>query len=115
MSNGQSPWYRVHFDDERVHRAAQPPDQPAWSDAFAWADVVRVCLEVEDFTGAGGLYLFTRQRPESYAIPMFADGALDLLQELVRRGLFDGQLALDAASAESGLFCWPETTDDHAT
>ncbi len=116
-ANGASPaedpagaddtWYRVRFDDDLVHRAAQPPGGTAWADAFAWADIERVCFEVEDFTGADGLYVFSRQRPESYAIPMFAAGAPDLLQELIRRGLFDAQLAIDAATAEAGLFCWP--------
>jgi hypothetical protein len=107
-------WYQVRFDDHTVYRAAQPPGGEAWHDTFAWDDVMRVCFEVEDFTGADGLYIFTRHRPESYAVPMFAEGAADLLQELIRRGLFDAQLALDAANAESGLFCWPETKDDHA-
>jgi hypothetical protein len=107
-TNGHESWYHVRFDDDSVHRAAQPPGQPGWTDHFAFADVIRVCLEVEEFTGSDGLYVFTRTRPESYAIPMGAEGALDLLQELVRRGLFDGQLAIDAATVESGLFCWPE-------
>ncbi len=107
-NNGSAAWYQVTFDDSGVQRAAQPPGAEAWRDAFAWADVVRVCFEVEDFTGSDGLYVFTRQRPKSYAIPMFADGALDLLQELIRRGLFDAQMALDAAVAEAGLYCWPE-------
>jgi hypothetical protein len=107
VTNGQSAWYQVTFDDEGVHRAAQPPGQPGWSDFFDWADVERVCIEVEEFSDSDGLYVFTRTRPESYAIPMGAEGALDLLQELVRRGLFDGQLAMAAASAENALFCWP--------
>jgi hypothetical protein len=107
-TDGQSAWYQVTFDNEGVQRAAQPPGQAGWSDHFAWAEVERVCVEVEELSDSDGLYVFTCTRPESYAIPMWADGALDLLQELVRRGLFDGQLAIDAASAESGLFCWPE-------
>lgn len=106
-TNHISDWYRVTFDDQGVYRAVQPPGHAAWNDFFAWVDVERVCLEVEDFTGSDGLYIFTRTRPESYAIPTEAAGGLDLLGELVRRGLFDGDLAIQAASAESGLFCWP--------
>ena len=108
QASSEAAWYQVRFDDDLVYRAAQPPGGEAWTDNLAWADIERVCFEVEDFTGADGLYLFTRQRPESYAIPMFAAGAPELLQELIRRGLFDAQLAIDAASAEAGLFCWPE-------
>jgi hypothetical protein len=107
-TNGSEAWYDVRFDDHGVHRSARPPGGEPWTDSFAWADVERVCFEVEEFIGTDGLYVFTRTRPESYAIPMGADGALDLLQELVRRGLFDADLALQAASAESGLFCWPD-------
>lgn len=112
--NGPPPigtWYQVRFDEARVYRAAQPPGAAAWEDQFAWDDIIRVCLEVEEFTGTDGLYIFTRQRPESYAIPMEAEGGPELLGELVRRGLFDGQLAVEAASAEAGLFCWPEATE----
>lgn len=98
-------WYRVSFDERGVKRAASPPGRPAWEDQVAWAELVRVCLEMEGLFGSDSLYLFTRQRPESYTIPLEAVGAPELLGELVRRGLFDGELALRAASAE-GLFCW---------
>jgi hypothetical protein len=104
---GVETWFQVTFDDVGVHRAAQPPGREPWSDTLAWADIIRVCLEVEEFVSTEGLYLFSRQRPESYAIPMQADGGPELLQALIERGLFDAQLAIDAAAAESGLFCWP--------
>jgi hypothetical protein len=100
-------WYQVRFDNEGVYRSAQPPEGEPWNDFLAWADIVRVCLEVEDFVETEGLYLFSRRRPESYAIPMQADGGPELLQALIERGLFDAQLAIDAAAAEAGLFCWP--------
>ena len=98
-------WYQVSFDEHGVRRAAQPPGRPAWEDQAAWTDLVRVCLEMEGLFGSDTLYLFTRQRPESYAIPLEAEGASALLGELVRRGLFDGELALQAAAAPEGLFC----------
>ena len=110
-TNGHESWYQVRFDAENVYRAAQPPGKPGWSDHFAWADIIRVCLEVEEFTLTDGLYIFSRTRPESYAIPMSAEGALDLLNELIRRGLFDAHMAAEAATAEGGLFCWPHGDD----
>lgn len=103
-----SEWYRVRFDDRGLYRSVEPPEGEGWSDSVAWDDIRRICLEVEDFVGTGALYVFTQQRPESYAIPMEAEGAVELLAELVRRGHFDGDLALEAASAELGLFCWPK-------
>jgi hypothetical protein len=104
-------WYRVRFDARGLTRAAAPPGRPAWEDAVAWADIMRVCLEMEGAFGSDSLYLFTRQRPESYAIPLAAAGAQDLLGELIRRGLFDAELAIQAATAE-GLFCWESASTD---
>ena len=101
-------WYQVRFDAAGFYRAAQPPGAEAWNDAVRWADIVRVCLEVEDFLETEALYVFTRERPESYAVPMRADGGPELLQALIERGLFDAALAIEAASADGGLFCWPE-------
>lgn len=103
---GVETWYQVHCDEAGVHRAAQPPGRPAWSDTLAWDAIVRVCLEMEGFLGSDTLYLFSRHRPESYAIPMLAEGASALIGELVKRGLLDGDLAIKAATSE-GLFCWP--------
>jgi hypothetical protein len=53
------------------------------------------------------LYIFTSLRPESWLIPTEADGGRELLRELIRRGLFDASLAVTAAQAHEGIFCWP--------
>ena len=100
-------WYQVRCDQTGFTRTAQPPGAEAWSDQVRWADIVRVCLEVEDFVTTEALYVFTNERPESFAIPMQADGGPELLQALIERGLFEAQMAIEAASAEAGLFCWP--------
>jgi hypothetical protein len=102
-------WYRVAYDEAGVYRAAQPPGAEAWSDFIAWDSIVRVCLEMEGFLGSDTIYVFAHERPESYAIPTAAEGGSALIGELVRRGLFDGQLAIQAATSE-GLFCWPPET-----
>jgi hypothetical protein len=62
------------------------------------------------FIATEALYIFTHERPESYAVPMQADGGPELLQALIERGLFDAELAIEAAGAEGGLFCWPDGT-----
>ena len=99
-------WYQVRFDDAGVHRAAQPPGRPAWSDTLAWDAIIRVCQEMEGWPGSDTLYLFSRHRPESYVIPMAAEGTPALIGELVKRGLLDGDLAIKAATS-FGVFCWP--------
>ena len=103
-----SEWFTVSFDDTHAHRDVRPPGGKPWADAFAFADVERVCIKTGDFLESDELYVFVRSRPESYVIPTEAGGGLDLLNELIRRGLFDAQLAIDAAlSTESELHCWP--------
>jgi len=103
-----SQWYHVRFDEHGVYRSVAPPGKEAWNDQFAWSDVVRVCFEAGDFLESDSLYIFTRQRPESYAIPLEAEGGPELFNELIRRKLFDAELAIRAATAPEGLFCWPE-------
>ncbi len=101
-------WFHVSFDEAGVRRQVNPPGKEPWSDGFAWEDVVRVCLKAGDLFESDELYIFTRQRPESYVIPTEAEGGLALLGELVKRGLFDAQMAIEAATATEGLWCWPE-------
>lgn len=100
-------WYHVTVDDTGLHRSVTPPGREAWSDSLAWADIERVCLEMEGFLGSDTIHFFVRGRPESYAIPTAADGGPALIGELARRGLLDGELAIHAAGHGEGLYCWP--------
>src|SRR5262245_60347146 len=100
-------WFQCWFDEQGVYRRAEPPNGEAWNDSLAWADIIRVCLEMEDFLGSDSLYIFTRHRAESYVFPLAGPGGSDLLGELIRRQLFDANLAIKAASGE-GIYCWPE-------
>ena len=100
-------WFRVTFDDEYVRLDVAPPGRDPWKAHFAWAGIVRVCFKAEGLEASDGVYVFTSDRPESYAIPVEAAGGADFWTEVIRRGLFDAHLAIEAASASEGLFCWP--------
>ena len=100
-------WYVITFDDHAVYLHAEPPGREPWSQQFAWDSVVRVCFEAEDFLASDGIYVFTTQRPESYAIPTEARGGQELWFEILRRKLFDASLAIKAATSTGGLYCWP--------
>lgn len=104
-------WFRFWFDEQGVHRQARPLGQPAWADSLAWADIERVCVEMADLFEPDTLYLFSRLRPESYVFPLESEAGQDLLNELIRRQLFDAKLAIEAATG-GGLFCWPERRDE---
>jgi hypothetical protein len=102
-----SDWFVVTFDDHGVTVRADPPGREGWSQSFAWDKVIRVCFKAEDLYASDGIYVFTSERPESYAIPTEARGGSELWGEILRRELFDAKLAIEAAGASEGLFCWP--------
>jgi len=102
-------WFRVSWDDDTIHLTAAPPGRSAWSDEFGWSAITRVCFKAEGVGVSDGVYVYTRMRPESYVIPIEAAGGAAFWDEVVRRGLFDAELAIEAASAPEGLFCWPRS------
>lgn len=101
-------WYEVKFDDETVFLKAEPPGCEAWSQCFLWSEVERICFKAEGLEASDGIYVFTSQRPESFVIPTEAKGGAEFWSEVLDRGLFDAELAVRAASAVSGTFCWPD-------
>ena len=97
-------WYHVTFDAQGLARDVRPPGREAWQDTVAWGDIARVCLEMEGFLGSDSLHIFTRLRPAAYTLPLAAPRVSEVLSELIRRGLYDAELAIQAAASE-GLFC----------
>ena len=106
-----SEWYHVNFDDQRVRICAEPPGRQPWTQEFTWASVERIAFKAEDLGVSDGIYVFTSERPESYVIPTEADGGGALWEEILRRGLFDPELAIKAASSPEGLFIWPPESE----
>jgi hypothetical protein len=100
-------WFRVRWDEESVHLAVAPPGRAAWAASFTWASVTRVCFTAEEVGVSDSLYVFTAERAESYAVPIEAEGGAAFWAEILRRGLFDAELAITAASSGEGTYCWP--------
>jgi hypothetical protein len=103
-------WFFVSFDAVTVRIRAGPPGQEPWAQEFPWSSIVRVCFQAEDFEVSDGVYVFTSLRPESFVIPTEANGGSEFWGEVLRRKLFDAELATQAASATNQLFCWPRET-----
>jgi len=103
-----SSWFLVRWDDTAVHVDVRPPGGDAWRASIQWEAITRVCFKAESYILSDGIYVFTRERAESYAIPMDAGGGHEFWDELLRRGLFDPELATRAMTAVDGVFCWPE-------
>lgn len=100
-------WFVVSHNETGVNLDVSPPGKQPWKASFEWSSVQRVCFKGEGPLASDGIYVFTSKRPESYVIPTEARGGADLWSEILRRGLFDFDLAARAASAVEGLFCWP--------
>jgi hypothetical protein len=100
-------WFVVTCEDEAIHLSVRPPGKDSWTVDIRWESIIRVCFKAEDFDTSDGLYVFTDLGEESVAIPTEAVGGAELFGELVRRELFDAELAVTASSATIGLFCWP--------
>lgn len=104
-------WFRVRFDGWGVTRDVSPPGEKPWVDAFAWADVVRVCFKSGEYPDPDEYYVFTARRAESFVIPMGAAGSPEFADELYRRGLFPADKAIEAMMTEGTLVCWPQDGD----
>jgi len=101
-------WFKVELSDEGMLLDVRPPGKSAWKQSFPWSSVQRVCFRSEDFTVSDELYIFTSLRPESFLIPTEAAGGDKLMDELIRRGLFPAEVAIQAARAPEGeILCWP--------
>lgn len=100
-------WFHARFDDTLITLQGRPPTRPAWEAQIKWERIIRVCFKSAGWESPDEMYLFTDERPESYLIPMIAVGADALWDEIIRRGVFDAELAIKAASAIDELFCYP--------
>lgn len=101
-------WYRVNVGPGGISLDVAPPGGAAWRELVHWDQIERVCFEAAgDPWESDTWYVFIRGRAESFAIPSEAAGAGDLLGALLDRGLFDADLAIQAAGASGPLFCWP--------
>ena len=76
-------WYHVSFDKEHVYRKVDPPGQEGWNDKLRWKDIIRTCFHPGGFLETDELYIFTKEREESYLIPLEAEGASNLWGEII--------------------------------
>ena len=100
-------WFGVKFDDSAISLRVSPPERQSWDAQIKWERIIRVCFNAGDLDNPDEIYIFTDERPESYLIPTEANGGDALWDELVRRKLFDPELAIKAMSSTNKLFCCP--------
>ncbi|MBD3408097.1 MAG: hypothetical protein GF411_18395 [Candidatus Lokiarchaeota archaeon] len=102
-----SDWFIVDFDDKRIQIRIVEPGTPSKTEIL-WKDIIRVCYKTGSFLESDEIFIFVKQRPESYLIPTEASGTTDLWGEIIERNLFDAKEALNAVLAEDHtVTCWP--------
>lgn len=101
-------WFNVTFDEDRVTMAASPPGREPWEQSFRWSEVERICFKSEGALASDGIYIFTTQRPESFAVPTEATGGPEFWAKIIERGLVPPEYAIKTATLTGGeMLCWP--------
>lgn len=100
-------WFLVRFDSDEITLEVSPPNRQSWMAKIKWKQINRVCFNAGDLYNSDDIYLFTDEREESYSIPTEANGGSALWEEILKRNLFDAELAIQAATSTNKLFCCP--------
>jgi hypothetical protein len=101
-------WFEVDYDADTITISRRKLLFLKSVTVISWSRIIRICFLAGDHIKFDEVYIFTDARPESYVIPMDSFGGLQLWGEIIERGLFDAELAIEAASALSDeLLCWP--------
>lgn len=108
MTQPLEQWYQVSFDDAIIYLDIHPAGREIKKTEIQCETIDRVCFKPGDYIESDEIYIFTTQRTESYLIPIEATGGFEFWMEIIRRGLFDSQLAINVAAKSEGVFCWPE-------
>jgi len=101
-------WFEVAFDNSEIRLSVSPPNRSSWNAQIKWERIIRICFKAGDLYTPDEIYIFTDERPESFLIPIEASGGSSLWDELMRRGLFDAELAIQAAMSTNKLYCCPK-------
>lgn len=103
-----SEWFRVSFSKTQIELNVEPPGREPWKSSIKWERIIRICFKSGDLLSSDEIFIFTDERPESWFIPTEASGGIEVWYEILKRGLFDAETAIKAATATNELFCCPE-------
>ncbi|MHA1137450.1 MAG: hypothetical protein ACTSSE_13275 [Candidatus Thorarchaeota archaeon] len=106
-------WFEVSYDTDTITISRRKLLLLKSVTKISWSRIIRICFLAGDHIKFDEVYIFTDERSESYVIPMDALGGLQIWGEIIERGLFDAELAIEAASSTSDkLYCWPKENQD---
>lgn len=99
----------VEFDERQVRVQTLAPDMdPAWNQAFLWADITRVCFKDEGLWSSDSVFVTLRDREKPAHVPTEAAGGSEFFGAVCDRGLMPEQVWRKAMGDTSGgMHCWP--------
>ncbi len=100
-------WYLISFNEQVISLDVSPPGHNAWDATIGWDDIVRVCYKTGEFPEPDDIYIFVKGREQSYRIPSTASNAEGLWAEILRRGLFDAEVAVQLMATSGEIHCFP--------
>ena len=103
-------WYSISFDEQTISLDVRPPDLDSWKAVIRWEDIIRVCYKTGEFLEPDDIYIFIRNREHSYRIPSTAMNAEELWTEIIRRELFDAEVAIQLMTTSNEMQCFPPSS-----
>jgi hypothetical protein len=101
-------WFKVTFDKTTIKIKVSAPGQKVVNDTILWTDIKRICRIARSMLESDELYIYTDKFPDGLLIPTEAVGGRDLWDEMITRGAFDADVAINAAMGKDNeRFCWP--------
>ncbi len=100
-------WYSISFDEQKISLDVRPPNLSPWKATIEWEKISRVCYKTGEFLEPDDIYIFVKDREQSYRIPSNAHNTEKLWSEILRRGLFDAEVAVQLMTTSDELRCYP--------
>ncbi len=100
-------WYSISFNEQTISFDVRPPNLSPWNATIRWDEISRVCYKTGEFPEPDDIYIFVRNREHSYRIPSTATNAEDLWAEILRRDLFDAEVAVQLLTTSNEIQCFP--------
>jgi hypothetical protein len=89
------PWFKSWFDDKTIYLEAKSDNVTIKKEQLLFENINRVCFSW-DPKATDGIYVFTNDRENSHVVPLMSPGSDELVEELIKRGLFSKELIIEA-------------------
>ena len=98
----------IEYDNVEIRVRVLKHLEPAWNQAFRWADITRVCFKDEGLWTSDSVLIVLSDREKPAVVPTEAKGGSEFFGALCDRGLFPREVWKKAiGDTNGGIHCWP--------